>query len=760
MASTESHQISIAEALYAQVYPAETAHEAARLLFLGSPIVFSLVDNEAPVFRPGTDPLRPDIFQTLLQLSSALQSFALLEHCVERTFVIPSLLGGSFSKFRSLVSHRMPFYYPGPTTQSGKQVTDVIPFPVAEVVVHDPESSGISWDAVELFYSEMNRLHLLKPSVLEHAANVLLIAMNTNSSNLQENSIRCILILLCSPIAMHPQFHRTFLFPLLQILGDKVYSSSRLRECLVLWSPAFGRQRFSRFVDIVQQFLTVRWLLHGFTDEAVHCSVRALAVLERCNTIGSALAQASGILPAFPSAVADESSNPHGTHGTFLPVSAFYNDAVNRMDFEGLFIQYSRWLSTLSKKSGPAPVETLIQSQFSVCEYPFVLDPAIKSKIIQIESAKMQRDFAQEAFVRQALFAEATFPVFVLHVNRSKLVQSTLSELATASQSDFKKPLKVKFAGEEGVDEGGVRKEFFQIIVREVFDPAFGMFEYSEQQRSFWFSRTSVGGLDEFQFVGIILGLALYNSIILDVHFPQVLYKKLLSETPVLSDLVGLDPVLYHSLVQMLEYEGDDFESIFMNDFSVLEDYYGEKRTVELKPNGTQVQVSKDNREEYVNLLVRYLLVDSVAQQFNAFRQGFLAVAGGYGLQLLRAEELEMLLCGSPDLDFKALEQNTRYEDGYSAESRIIREFWEIVHQWSQADKKRLLFFVTGSDRVPIKGLGNLLFIISRNGPDSDRLPTSHTCFNHLLLPEYSSREKLESMLLTAIKNSEGFGLM
>jgi ubiquitin-protein ligase E3 A len=75
-------------------------------------------------------------------------------------------------------------------------------------------------------------------------------------------------------------------------------------------------------------------------------------------------------------------------------------------------------------------------------------------------------------------------------------------------------------------------------------------------------------------------------------------------------------------------------------------------------------------------------------------------------------------------------------------------------------EKKKFLQFTTGSDRAPIKGLGSMEFIIMKHGNDTDRLPTSHTCFNHLLLPKYSSKEKLKKMLLTAINNAEGFGLM
>lgn len=75
-------------------------------------------------------------------------------------------------------------------------------------------------------------------------------------------------------------------------------------------------------------------------------------------------------------------------------------------------------------------------------------------------------------------------------------------------------------------------------------------------------------------------------------------------------------------------------------------------------------------------------------------------------------------------------------------------------------EKKRLLFFTTGSDRIPVGGLGKLQFIIAKNGGDSDRLPTSHTCYNVLLLSAYSSKEKLADRLATALNNSNcGFFL-
>lgn len=106
------------------------------------------------------------------------------------------------------------------------------------------------------------------------------------------------------------------------------------------------------------------------------------------------------------------------------------------------------------------------------------------------------------------------------------------------------------------------------------------------------------------------------------------------------------------------------------------------------------------------------------------------------------------------------MEKSTEYEGGYTEKSQIIIDFWSIVHGLPDESKRKLLEFTTGSDRVPVGGLSRLKLVIARNGPDSDRLPTSHTCFNVLLLPEYASREKLEDRLLKAINYSKGFGML
>lgn len=116
-------------------------------------------------------------------------------------------------------------------------------------------------------------------------------------------------------------------------------------------------------------------------------------------------------------------------------------------------------------------------------------------------------------------------------------------------------------------------------------------------------------------------------------------------------------------------------------------------------------------------------------------------------------------MCGTPHLDFRELKKATQYDGGYSADSQAIQWLWQVVEDFSVEQRKKFLKFFSGSDRAPVGGLGALGMTVQRGGPDTDRLPTSHTCFNVLLLPEYSSRAKMRHMLTSAIEYSEGFGL-
>jgi ubiquitin-protein ligase E3 A len=178
---------------------------------------------------------------------------------------------------------------------------------------------------------------------------------------------------------------------------------------------------------------------------------------------------------------------------------------------------------------------------------------------------------------------------------------------------------------------------------------------------------------------------------------------------------------------------------------------------------GSEIPVTRSNVKEYVHLYCKYVLQDSIASMARAFLKGFgmVVLTRSPALRLFRAEELELLVVGSQELDFDALEKNTTYEGGYSESSTTVRMFWDVAKALSPAEKGLLLMFATGSSKAPVGGLGaaKFRFKIQRSGPDSPQLPTAHTCFNTLLIPDYKDKDKMRARLLLAIQNSEGFGL-
>lgn len=404
------------------------------------------------------------------------------------------------------------------------------------------------------------------------------------------------------------------------------------------------------------------------------------------------------------------------------------------------------------------------EGKFSFMNYPFILTPATKTMGLYFDSRIRMYSERRISFI-QAVTGQPSNPYLKLKVRRDHIIDDALVELEMISMenpNDLKKQLVVEFVGEQGIDEGGVSKEFFQLVVEEIFNPDYAMFVIQNETQTVWFNPTSFESDAQFTLIGIVLGLAIYNNVILAVNFPMVLYRKLMGRRGSFEDLQDWNPVLYNSLKQLLEDNESNLEDVFMQTFRIsYEDVFGSIIYHDLKENGDDIKVTQENKYEFVDLYADYILNKAVEKQFHAFYKGFQMVVDESPLELLfRPEEIELLICGSKNFDFDELEKSTEYDGGYTASSQIIKDFWLIVHSLSMEDKRKLLQFTTGSDRVPIGGLSRLKLVISRNGPDCSRLPTAHTCFNVLLLPEYSSKEKLEDRLLKAINYSKGFGML
>lgn len=275
------------------------------------------------------------------------------------------------------------------------------------------------------------------------------------------------------------------------------------------------------------------------------------------------------------------------------------------------------------------------------------------------------------------------------------------------------------------------------------------------------------------------MGLAIYNSTILDLALPPFAFRKLIASAPThgtgtsahprptmrytLEDLAEYRPRLAKSLRQLLDYNGD-VETTFCLDFVVETDRYGTPVTVPLCPGGERIPVTNSNRRDYVDLYVRYVLDVAVTRQFEPFKRGFYTVCGGNALSLFRPEEIELLIRGSDEpLDIASLRAVAEYDNWVSKKpdglEPVIDWFWETFREATPQDQRKLLLFITGSDRIPAMGAALLPIKISCLGDDNGRFPIARTCFNMISLWRYETKEKLEKMLWMAVHESEGFGL-
>ena len=449
----------------------------------------------------------------------------------------------------------------------------------------------------------------------------------------------------------------------------------------------------------------------------------------------------------------------------------FYNDAINEHieSRETLNAELRYWRQDRTKQSQSTISDTshyLMKSYRSFISYPFVLQAGIKSDILEKDAAAQMRSSINNE-IQWAMHhgQQYVIPYLILRVQRENILRDTLDMIFHFEDKDFKKPLKVIFDNEDGVDAGGVRKEYYQLMLKQLLDPSFGMFQYYPETRLLWFNPNGLDLVtpDEYKLIGTLLGIAIFNSIILDLPFPSYLYKKLKRNRPNLStlnDLESIQPLLAKSLKYLLDYDKDDIEEVFDFTFQInYKDVFECVQTVDLKPDGANAKVNQQNKHQYVDLYVQYIMDVSIEQQFKAFEVGFRKVIDGFSMNLFEAKELELLICGSHTLDFDELERGSVYDDGYDENSQAILRFWEIVKSYDETEKKLFLKFVSGSDRSPIEGLSKLKLVISKNGDDNSRLPSAHTCFNHLLLPEYSSIEIMKEKLNYAITQAEGFGL-
>lgn len=430
--------------------------------------------------------------------------------------------------------------------------------------------------------------------------------------------------------------------------------------------------------------------------------------------------------------------------GHIDPANFYFKPLQSILDIKEDFIHW-RNLEESRRASSP-PDQTI----FAFCDYPWILDLEAKGELLRSTGGLRMRHQLQDAFFR-AIFDGVQSTNLLLSVRRDNILTDTLTQLEGHPAHELAKQLKIEFIGEEGVDEGGLRKEFFQLCWDGLFKGDYGLFEELEDCRgTFWFRPG--GDLDECRLLGILLGLAVYNGVLVQPRFPLFLFKRLLNWPVFLEDYAEIDAELVNS-ISSLRYFGS------LNELGLF--FVAGELETDLIPGGSEVPVTNENREQYLKLLEDFYLRRRCEFQYESFRKGFEAVCSGSVLYAYRPEELFSLIHGSDTFDLQSLTSIVTYDGGFTSSSPTIQWLWSIlVQDLDSGQRSNFLQFVTGSSRAPVGGLAQLdSFVLMKSGDGDDRLPSAHTCFNILLLPEYSSRKVLKEKLLLALSHCHGFGL-
>lgn len=391
-------------------------------------------------------------------------------------------------------------------------------------------------------------------------------------------------------------------------------------------------------------------------------------------------------------------------------------------------------------------------------------DPRLPSSLDQ-NVPQYKRDFRRKLIYFRSQPALRILPGQChIKVRRDHIFEDSYQEIMRQSPQDLKKRLMIKFDGEEGLDYGGVSREYFFLLSHEMFNPFYCLFEYSAHDNYTLqinpHSEINPEHLNYFKFIGRVVGLAVFHRRFLDAFFIGAFYKMMLQKKVVVEDMEGVDAEFYRNLEWTLD---NDITDILDLTFSVDDDHFGEVVTVDLKEGGRDIPVTNDNKLEYVELVTQWKIERRVQKQFQAFITGFNELIPEDLVNVFDERELELLIGGISEIDVDDWKKHTDYR-GYSENDEVIQWFWKCIRNWDSEQKSRLLQFTTGTSRIPVNGFKDLQgsdgprrFTIEKAN-DSQYLPKSHTCFNRVDLPPYKDYETLVQKLSIAVEETVGFG--
>lgn len=342
-----------------------------------------------------------------------------------------------------------------------------------------------------------------------------------------------------------------------------------------------------------------------------------------------------------------------------------------------------------------------------------------------------------------------------IDVHRSNVFADSYSHLKKISPDGLLQNFSINLIDEDNSEQKITTREWLNLIVDEMIDPENKLFVPSANESGFQpntMSNIREHHLEYFKFSGQIIALAIINDIPVNAHFTPFFLKHILHRPVTFKDLEDTDQELYSSLQELLNNDSIPSDRYF----TICVKNIGLNMLIELKPNGTQIKVTNNNKQEFVKLVTNYYLIKSIKEQIKSFREGFESLIHQDEINNITPKDLDLLICGIIQIDLDNLKQNTIIIKPYTSDSPVIKYFFDAISKWDGEDLAKLILFITGSSFIPDGGfqtfrkIGRPLSI--RMGGFKESLPVAHTRFNMLDLPDYESEEQLDQKLKVAIQ--------
>ncbi|OWZ19598.1 HECT E3 ubiquitin ligase [Phytophthora megakarya] len=319
-------------------------------------------------------------------------------------------------------------------------------------------------------------------------------------------------------------------------------------------------------------------------------------------------------------------------------------------------------------------------------------------------------------------------------VRREHIFEDSYYALRMRSGTELRRKLHISFTGEEGIDAGGVTREWYMILAREMFNPNYVLFTSAADSPTFQpnpLSYVNKDHLSYFEFVGKVLGKAVADGQLLDAHFTRSFYKHILQLPISYHDMEAIDPEYYRNLHSILDNSIVDLGLELT--FSAEQSNFGKVEVVDLIPNGRNVPVTDENKMEYVKLVTHHRMATGIRQQIDAFLKGFHQLVPPELIAIFNENELELLISGMPEIDIDDLKANTEYAN-FKPTDAVIRWFWNVLYAFTHEERALFLQFVTGTSKVPLEGFkalegmrGTQKFNIHKAFGNNSALPSAHT---------------------------------